>query len=129
MARYGLPEKRIDRILDATALSRGVTRSSVVTILALGSPLAYVVATAQPQSVPQVQTLIAQAQMPITQARGPIAPQAPTAPVSPAVQSTAVLPAFDIADVHVSAPPGIRPYKVPCFTKAGMSCARPPCWT
>jgi uncharacterized protein (TIGR03435 family) len=115
MARYGLPEKRIDRILDATALSRGVTRGSVITILALGSPLAYVVATAQPQSVPQVQTLIAQAQMPIKQAQGPIAPQAPTAPVSPAVQSTAVLPAFDIADVHVSAPTGYQALQGPVF--------------
>lgn len=47
MARYGSPDGRIDRILDRTALSRGVTRRSLAAILALGSPLAYVVATAQ----------------------------------------------------------------------------------
>ena len=50
MARYGRPDERIHRILDGTALSRGVTRWSVAAILALGSPLAYVVAAAGPQS-------------------------------------------------------------------------------
>jgi uncharacterized protein (TIGR03435 family) len=47
MARYGQPEQRIHRILDATTLSRGVTRWSVAAILALGLPLAYVIAAAQ----------------------------------------------------------------------------------
>ena len=47
MARYGQPEQRIDRILDATALSRGVTRWSIAAILVLVLPLAYVVAAAQ----------------------------------------------------------------------------------
>jgi RND family efflux transporter MFP subunit len=55
MARYGRADQRIHRILDGTALSRGVTRFSVAAILALGSPLAYVVAAAQPQSAPQAQ--------------------------------------------------------------------------
>lgn len=50
MARYGSPDERIHRILDGKALSRGVTRWSVAAILALGSPLAYVVAAAHPQS-------------------------------------------------------------------------------
>ena len=53
MARYGAPAERIQRILDGTALSRGVTRWSIAAILALGSPLAYLVAAAQatpPQS-------------------------------------------------------------------------------
>jgi RND family efflux transporter MFP subunit len=53
MARYGQPEERIHRILNATTLSRGVTRWSVAAILALGTPLAYVVAAARPQSVPR----------------------------------------------------------------------------
>jgi beta-lactamase regulating signal transducer with metallopeptidase domain len=53
MARYGQPEKRIHRILNATALSGGVTPWSVVLILALGAPLAYVAAAAHPQSAPQ----------------------------------------------------------------------------
>jgi multidrug efflux system membrane fusion protein len=55
MARYGRPEQRIDRILAGRALSRGVTRRSAAAILALGSPLAYVVAAARPQSAREVQ--------------------------------------------------------------------------
>ena len=56
MARYGRAEERIQRILDGTAPSRGVTRSGVIAILALGAPLAYFVATAYPQSTSPVQT-------------------------------------------------------------------------
>jgi multidrug efflux pump subunit AcrA (membrane-fusion protein)/beta-lactamase regulating signal transducer with metallopeptidase domain len=56
MARYGRPEQRIDRILAGRALSRGITRRSVAAILALGSPLAYLVAAAHPQSAAEVQT-------------------------------------------------------------------------
>jgi RND family efflux transporter MFP subunit len=55
MARYGRADERIQRVLDGTALSRGVTRWSVAAILALGSPLAYLVAAAQPQSAAQAQ--------------------------------------------------------------------------
>jgi uncharacterized protein (TIGR03435 family) len=47
MARYEQPAHRIDRILDATSLSRGVTRWTIAAILALGMPLAYVIAAAQ----------------------------------------------------------------------------------
>jgi uncharacterized protein (TIGR03435 family) len=47
MARYGDPGQRIQRILDATTLSRGLTRRSLAALVALGSPLAYVIATAQ----------------------------------------------------------------------------------
>ena len=47
MARYGAPERRIHRILDATTFSRGVTRWTLAAILALGLPVAYVVAAAQ----------------------------------------------------------------------------------
>jgi uncharacterized protein (TIGR03435 family) len=50
MARYCQPEQRIHRILDATTLSRGVTRWSVLAILALGLPLAYVIAAATSSS-------------------------------------------------------------------------------
>jgi len=59
MARYGRADQRIQRILDETALSRGVTRWSVAGILVLGSPLTYVVATAHPQSAAQAQTAAA----------------------------------------------------------------------
>ena len=61
MARYGRADQRIQRILDETALSRGVTRWSVAAILVLGSPLAYVVAAAHPQSAAQAQTATAPA--------------------------------------------------------------------
>jgi RND family efflux transporter MFP subunit len=54
MARYGRADKRIHRILDATVLSHGITRWSLATILALISPIAYVVAVAHPQSAAQV---------------------------------------------------------------------------
>ena len=53
MARYGAPAERIQRILDGTALSRGVTRWSVSAILALGAPVAYLAAAANPQSPPR----------------------------------------------------------------------------
>jgi multidrug efflux pump subunit AcrA (membrane-fusion protein) len=55
MARYGPADQRIHRILDGTVLSRGVTRWSVAAILALGSPIAYLVAAAQPQRTLQAQ--------------------------------------------------------------------------
>ncbi|HEX3747088.1 MAG TPA: M56 family metallopeptidase [Bryobacteraceae bacterium] len=47
MARYERPERRLDRILDGVSLSRGTTRWTVAAILALGLPLAYVIAAAQ----------------------------------------------------------------------------------
>ena len=50
MARYGRMDARIRRVLDGKVLSGGLTWRSVAAIVALGSPLAYVVAMAQPQS-------------------------------------------------------------------------------
>jgi uncharacterized protein (TIGR03435 family) len=47
MARYGAPAERIHRILEGTALSRGVTHWTIVAILAFGAPLAYLVAAVQ----------------------------------------------------------------------------------
>jgi RND family efflux transporter MFP subunit len=58
MARYGRPDERIHRILEGTSLSHGVTRLSVAVILAIGSPLAYVVAAAHPHSELQAQAEI-----------------------------------------------------------------------
>jgi beta-lactamase regulating signal transducer with metallopeptidase domain len=55
MARHCKPAERISRILDGATLSHGVTRWSILAILACGSPLAYVVAAAQ--------TRVAQTQM------------------------------------------------------------------
>jgi hypothetical protein len=76
MARYGRPDERIHRILDGTALSRGVTRWSAVAILALGSPLAYLAASAQPQSQ-------------VAAPQAPSGPQAPTAPRGPSAAPAA----------------------------------------
>jgi len=53
MARYGRQDERIHRILNGTTLSRGITRKGVAAVLLLGSPLAYVVAAAHPQAVPE----------------------------------------------------------------------------
>ena len=47
MARYERPEARIDRILDGTILSRGVTRWGIAAIVLFGLPLAYLIAAAQ----------------------------------------------------------------------------------
>ncbi len=80
MARYGKVEARIHRILDGTALSRGVSRWSIAAIVALGAPLAYVVSAAQPQT-PQQPPTVAPAASPqkTPKAAGP----APTQPARP----------------------------------------------
>jgi hypothetical protein len=83
MARYGRPDQRIHRILDGTSLSHGITRWSVAAILALASPLAYVVAVAQPQT-PHSDVGIAAASMALEagapQATGAQATTGPTDP-------------------------------------------------
>ncbi len=100
MARYGSPDQRINRILDATTVSRGITRWSVAAIVALGSPLAYVVATGHPQSAPLAQPQnVAQLQLPI-----PAAPLAPAPQAFQARRSAASEPTFDTVDIHASAP-------------------------
>ena len=63
MARYGRQDRRVHRILDSVTLSRGVTRSNVAAILALGIPLAYEAASAHtrpspPPSAPVIATPI-----------------------------------------------------------------------
>jgi RND family efflux transporter MFP subunit len=100
MARYGRADERIHRILDGTALSRGVTRWSAAAILVLGAPLAYLVAAAQPQSAPQAQ-VARQAQA----AQPQIAPQAQVAPMAQAAtdQGTAIkAPVLDALPVKPS---------------------------
>ena len=95
MARYGRPDERIHRILNGTALSGGVTRWSVIAILALGSPLAYVAAAAHPQSAAQAGSAAAEmAAAPVsTAAVASAAPQAVAArtatPQAAAVQAAA----------------------------------------
>jgi hypothetical protein len=69
MARYGKADDRIHRILDGTAISRGVTRIGLATILALGAAVVFLAAAAIP----------GQAQAPLA----PVAPAAPGAPEAP----------------------------------------------
>ena len=78
MARYGRPDERIHRILDATALSRGVTRWSVAAILALAAPLAYVVSAARPQRAAEATTAMT---APQSAAQSAAAPSPQPAPV------------------------------------------------
>jgi len=107
MARYGSPVGRIHRILDATSLSRGVTRWSFIAILALGAPLAYLAASAQtvtvvqhaiaapifvPSSVPGKPLLIAQA--------------TPTPAPQPAATAR---PKFDVASIKPCDPNAAMP--------------------
>lgn len=48
MSRYGSTDRRIQRILDSSTLSRGMTWLGLMTMLAIASPLAYFMATAVP---------------------------------------------------------------------------------
>ena len=80
MARYGRADKRIHRILDGTVLSRGVTRWSLAAILALGLPLAYVVAAAYPESAPLGQGATAPAAPVQTAGKPPVPDALPAKP-------------------------------------------------
>jgi hypothetical protein len=82
MARYGRPDERIHRILYETSLSQGITRWSMAAILALASPLAYVVAAAQTQAPP---TVAQAAGASVSQSQ---AAQATTAPADPVQKTT-----------------------------------------
>jgi uncharacterized protein (TIGR03435 family) len=121
MARYGRPEQRIHRILDATTITRGVTKLSIVAIMALGAPLAYVVAEARPESAPQAQAASAvpapasppAPQTPVVPAQQkPPAPQAPVAAKPPDVPETAAQPEFEVASVKPSVPGVSRPWAI-----------------
>ena len=80
MARYGRMDTRIRRVLNSKVLSRGLTWRSVAAIVALGSPLAYVVAMANPQSaaapVPKP-VAVAQAPAQPPEGRGGVAMKVP----------------------------------------------------
>jgi len=109
MARYGRPDGRIDRILDVTLISRGVTRWSVAAILVLGVPLSYLVASSRPERAvsriaASVRSVIPEsvvsAQLPLFD-RLPEAPrliaQAVPAPTVPKAPDTR--PRFDAASI------------------------------
>ncbi len=76
MARYGKAENRIHRILDGTAISRGLTRLRLTSILLIGVPVVMLAAAVAP--VPP---------------RPPAPPQAPAAPGAPADPGSPAVPA------------------------------------
>ena len=118
MARYGRADERIHRILDGTALSRGVTRWSAAAILVLGAPLAYL-AAAQPQSARQAQVA------PLAQAATDLgtaikAPVLDALPVKPSGQNSGEVSAAGFPGGRLLAPqvavqsaPAARPAPVP----------------
>ena len=116
MARYGRPEQRIHRILEGTALSEGLTRWSIVAILALGSPLAYVAAAAHPQSAPQAPAAPAAPQAPAAasapEAPMPQAATAPQAPTAPEAATAPQAPATPQAGAAPQASRSIRRYMI-----------------
>jgi len=99
MARYGAPAERIHRILDGAALSRGLTRWSIAALLALGAPLAYLVAAAQLQ---RAQTL------PVPAPLAPVAAQSPTVPAAPVQRPTRAAP-VNVASVPAAPPQTTTP--------------------
>ena len=102
MARYGRADERIHRILDGTALSGGVTRASVVAILLLGSPLAYLAAAAYPQAQAAAAP---QAEIAPRAAMAPWAAMAPRAtPAAQATPSTQAAPAAQATPAPTDAP-------------------------
>ncbi|HTB13220.1 MAG TPA: efflux RND transporter periplasmic adaptor subunit [Bryobacteraceae bacterium] len=74
MARYGRPDKRIDRILEGTSASRGMTRWGLAGILALGLPLGYLVAAAGPARSAETTSAIAAPVMEAVQVQAPPGP-------------------------------------------------------
>lgn len=85
MARYGRPEDRIQRILEGTAVSRGLTRWRLAAIVALAAPLAYLAAAAAPQTARPAPPAPAAspAPPPAPAAAAMAAPVAPPAPPTP----------------------------------------------
>jgi hypothetical protein len=75
VAQQGPVNKRIHRRVEGTAMLQGFTRSSLVASLTLGSLLAYLAATAQPQGPPPAPT---SPQVPRPVSRVPKTPNAVT---------------------------------------------------
>jgi RND family efflux transporter MFP subunit len=90
MARYGRQDRRVHRILDNVTVSRGVTRTNVAAILALGIPLAYEVASAHPSPLPPLPAPVIA--MPIQAASASPQPASQTA-AKPVQEAQAAAPA------------------------------------
>ena len=84
MARYMRAEKRIDRILDESATSGGVTRWTAAALIAIAAPLAYVAAAASPHGPLAQQAAPARA---AAQAQSAPAARTPGPPAPPSGQS------------------------------------------
>lgn len=115
MARYGKADQRIHRILDATSLSHGITRRGIAAIVAFGTPLAYVVASAHPQSPAPMRSAIAKT-APSAVVEAPVA----TTPETPVMIAQAAAPAsapkvvearpkFDVASIRPCDPNAVPP--------------------
>jgi multidrug efflux pump subunit AcrA (membrane-fusion protein) len=105
MARYGRMDARIRRVLDGKVLSRGLTWRSVAAIVALGSPLTYVVAMANPQSA------AAPVQKPPAVAQAPAQPagRGPAPAVKTPQRNAGFLPALgSVSAVMVTVSPRIE---------------------
>ncbi|MDR3698459.1 MAG: M56 family metallopeptidase [Candidatus Sulfopaludibacter sp.] len=87
MARYDRPDKRIRRVLNATAIPRQLTPWSMAGILTLAAPLVYLAAAAHPQSA--------------SPAPAPPEPVRTVAAQSPRQEqgAAAQLPAFEVASI------------------------------
>lgn len=115
MARYDRPEKRIQRILESTALARGVTRWGIAAILAAGAPLAYLAAAGRPETPLPAITAPAPVVAAVPTAPAPAAPQATPAPAPqpkpappPQAAVEAVAPSVDQVPWNVLLPEEIR---------------------
>jgi hypothetical protein len=84
MARYGKADDRINRILDGTRISRGVTRLGWLAILTLAAPLVYLAAAGRPATRPATPIAASSAYLP--------AAVMSSLAEAPAAQSSATLP-------------------------------------
>ncbi len=117
MARYGTPETRIHRILDGTAVSRGITKWSVAAVLAVASPLIFVAAAAHLERAPSpVRDTVAPARETVAPAPEMAAAPTPVTPIAavrsdvsprPPVRNKPARLTFEAASVQPS-PPGSR---------------------
>ena len=99
MARYNRPEERIQRILDGSVLSRGVSRAGVAAIVAAAVPLTCLLAAATKAAPPQPPTrAVATAESPAQRETPAEAPPPQAAP--PAASSDFLDVIGNIAPYH-----------------------------
>src|SRR5262249_22335969 len=99
MARYGNPQKRIDRILDGRGSARPVTRYGVTAIVTIAAPIAFLAAAVAPKP-------------PVPPSPAP-PPPAPSAPAQPSADRIPPTPPAEVPQ-----PP---PLRSPADTMPGRS--------